>query len=295
MRKFCLISYLSSFWGNDMQEREVWKKLPWKTSGEVVSQALPCPSRNSQEHSWCTLITHPKQMLPYSPAANSWMSSGLFKNISLENNKGYGAEVPSCLSADDLRHTCPRRQPEASCQGPFPVWFSFKSGSGARSKEPRECSARETASAVAKWSLSFTRQSFHKTEARPGLKSSLPRPWGSHMLGDRCATLNLPRKSNQKLPRVGRESTGNKAEKTDVRQLLARQAHGHCDNTRSAGPLGSWNCLTSHGVLWLIKQVHKYYLTLQPCETAMTMPHFTQEETKLSKGWPFAQVHKASK
>lgn len=48
-------------------------------------------------------------MLPYSPAANSGMLSGLFKNISLENNKGHGVEVKqvlSCLSADDLRHTC---------------------------------------------------------------------------------------------------------------------------------------------------------------------------------------------
>lgn len=58
-------------------------------------------------------------------------------------------------------------------------------------------------------------------------------------VGDRCGTHNLLRKSNQKLPRVGQESTGNKAEQTDVRQLLARQAHGRCDDTRRAGPLGS--------------------------------------------------------
>lgn len=58
-------------------------------------------------------------------------------------------------------------------------------------------------------------------------------------VGDRCGTHNLLRKSNQKLPRVGRESTGNKAEQIDMRQLLARQARGRCDDTRRAGPLGS--------------------------------------------------------
>lgn len=68
-----------------------------------------------------------------------------------------------------------------------------------------------------------------------------------------------------------------KAEKTDWGWLLPAAQWALRQHWEAEGA-------SKHEAPWPIKHVHEYSLTLQPCETAVTVPRLTREGAKLSKG-----------
>lgn len=119
------------------------------------------------------------------------------------------------------------------------------------------------------------------------MKDTLPSPRGLPVWLDTYATPQLVTAFSHGCPKGWRGGGSNaisNAERADLGCLFPCLDQ-NTDKACSAGATGEGNCLISHGVLLFIKNVHKYYLILQqPCETATTVPHFTYEEIKLSKG-----------